>query len=41
VSRKDDELIEKWREALAGFDAAELAAATRVVARLGAYLDGL
>jgi DNA-binding MarR family transcriptional regulator len=41
VDRKEAELIEKWREALSGLDAAELAAATRVVARLGAYLDGL
>ena len=35
------DLLEKWREALSGFEASELAAATRVVARLGAYLDGL
>jgi MarR family transcriptional regulator for hemolysin len=41
VERKEAELIAKWREALSGLDADELAAATRVVARLGAYLDGL
>jgi DNA-binding MarR family transcriptional regulator len=41
VERKEAELIEKWRQALSGFDAGELAAATRVVARLGSYLDGL
>ena len=41
VERKDAELIEKWREALTGLDAGELEAATRVVARLGSYLDGL
>jgi DNA-binding MarR family transcriptional regulator len=41
VDRKEAELIAKWREALSGLDADELAAATRVVARLGAYLDGL
>jgi DNA-binding MarR family transcriptional regulator len=41
VERKEAELVEKWREALTGFDAEEVAAATRVVARLGAYLDEL
>jgi DNA-binding MarR family transcriptional regulator len=41
VERKEAELVAKWREALTGFDAAEVAAATRVVARLGAYLDEL
>ena len=41
VDRKEAELIEKWREALSGVDAGELEAATRVVARLGSYLDGL
>lgn len=41
VERKEAELIEKWSAALEGFDAAELAAATRVVARLGSYLDEL
>jgi DNA-binding MarR family transcriptional regulator len=41
VERKDAELREKWREALREFGAADLEAATRVVARLGAYLDEL
>src|SRR3954468_8863611 len=41
VERKEAELIEKWRDALSQFDARELEAATLVVARLGAYLDGL
>jgi DNA-binding MarR family transcriptional regulator len=41
VERKEAELIEKWRTALAGFDADELAAATRVVTRLGDYMDRL
>jgi DNA-binding MarR family transcriptional regulator len=41
VERKDAELREKWREALAEFDEAELEAATRVLGRLGAYLDEL
>lgn len=41
VERKEAELIEKWREALSGFDEREIDAATRVVARLGAYLDEL
>jgi DNA-binding MarR family transcriptional regulator len=41
VERKEAELVEKWREALAGFDEHDLAAATRVVGRLGSYLDEL
>jgi DNA-binding MarR family transcriptional regulator len=41
VQRKETELIEKWRQALEGFEAGELAAATRVVARLGEYMDRL
>jgi DNA-binding MarR family transcriptional regulator len=41
VDRKEAELIEKWREALSDFDAGKLEAATRVVARLGDYLDDL
>lgn len=40
-ARKEVELLDKWREALSGFDAAELEAAAGVVARLGAYLDEL
>jgi DNA-binding MarR family transcriptional regulator len=41
VERKDAELRAKWRDALAEFDAADIEAATRVVARLGAYFDEL
>jgi DNA-binding MarR family transcriptional regulator len=41
VERKDAELRQKWQDALAEFDPADLEAATRVVARLGAYLDEL
>jgi DNA-binding MarR family transcriptional regulator len=41
VERKQAELVEKWREALAGFAPQDLDAATRVLARLGVYLDGL
>jgi DNA-binding MarR family transcriptional regulator len=40
-ARKEAELLDKWREALSDFDADELDAATRVLARLGAYLDEL
>jgi MarR family transcriptional regulator, organic hydroperoxide resistance regulator len=39
--RKDEELLEKWRRALADFDPAELEAATRVMERLTAYIDEL
>jgi DNA-binding MarR family transcriptional regulator len=41
VEHKEADLIEKWRESLSGFDEREIEAATRVVARLGAYLDEL
>jgi DNA-binding MarR family transcriptional regulator len=41
VERKDAELRAKWQDALAEFDSADLEAATRVVARLGSYLDDL
>jgi DNA-binding MarR family transcriptional regulator len=40
-ARKEAELLEKWREALSDFDPDELEAATRVLARVGAYLDEL
>jgi DNA-binding MarR family transcriptional regulator len=40
-ARKDAELLDKWREALSAFSPDELEAASSVVARLGAYLDGL
>jgi DNA-binding MarR family transcriptional regulator len=39
--RKDEELLEKWRRALEDFEPAELEAATRVMARLTAYIDEL
>jgi MarR family transcriptional regulator, organic hydroperoxide resistance regulator len=41
VERKEAELIAKWREALSEFEAQDLAAATRVLARLASYLDDL
>jgi DNA-binding MarR family transcriptional regulator len=41
VERKDKELLEKWRAALADMPTADLEAASRVIARMGAYLDGL
>jgi DNA-binding MarR family transcriptional regulator len=41
VEHKQAELLAKWRDALTGFDAGEIEAATRVLARLGAYLDQL
>ena len=41
VERKETELVEKWREALADMPAKDIEAATRVIERLGAYLDGL
>jgi DNA-binding MarR family transcriptional regulator len=39
--RKEVELLDKWREALSGFGAGELEAASGVMARLSAYLDEL
>jgi DNA-binding MarR family transcriptional regulator len=39
--RKEAELLDKWRAALSDFEPGELEAANRIVARLGAYLDGL
>jgi DNA-binding MarR family transcriptional regulator len=39
--RKDAELLEKWGHALAAFERDEIEAATRVMARLTAYLDEL
>jgi DNA-binding MarR family transcriptional regulator len=41
LERKDAELAAKWRESLADLDDADIEAATRVVARIAAYLDGL
>lgn len=41
VEAKDTELLAKWAEALRGFDERDLEAATRLVARLGTYLDDL
>jgi DNA-binding MarR family transcriptional regulator len=41
VERKEAELIARWQEALSGFEPHEIEAATRVVARLGEYLDEL
>lgn len=41
VERKEADLVEKWRKALSGFEPQDLDAATRVLARLGVYLDGL
>jgi DNA-binding MarR family transcriptional regulator len=38
---KNAELLDKWREALSGFDADELEAASAVMTRLIAYLDEL
>jgi DNA-binding MarR family transcriptional regulator len=39
--RKEIELLDKWREALSGFPAGELEAASEVMARLSSYLDEL
>jgi DNA-binding MarR family transcriptional regulator len=41
VERKQADLVKKWSESLSGFDAQELEAARRVVARIGEYLDEL
>jgi DNA-binding MarR family transcriptional regulator len=41
LERKDAELVEKWRDTLADLDDADLEQATRVVARIAAYLDAL
>ncbi len=41
VERKDEELLSKWVDALAGFDNHDLESAGRVLARLGEYLDEL
>lgn len=40
-ARKDAELLDKYREAMLEFDQHELGAASRVMARLAEYYDGL
>jgi DNA-binding MarR family transcriptional regulator len=40
-ARKDAELLDKYRETMLEFDADELEAASRVMARLAEYYDGL